>query len=329
VNTRDRNYTPAAVRRRIEQVDASIQRYLAMLDTADRQEGEEVELRTARISDRIDALRHQMRELQTTEQVLETTPDRPISLTDPDARAMATNGKGTGMVGYNVQAAVDTTHHLVVAHEVTNVGHDRSQLANMARQAMAATGTEALTVLADRGYFSGEEVLACEKAGAIPICPRPLTSGAKAEGRWGKQDFGYEARTDTYRCPAGQQLTRRFSSVEKNMMLHTYWSDACAGCTVKGQCTTGKERRIRRWEHEHIVEAMQARLDRMPEAMRVRRRTVEHVFGTFKDWMGRSHFKTRTLDRVGTEMSLHVLAYNLKRVIALLGTQRLIAAMRS
>jgi len=329
VNTRDRNYTPAAVRRRIEQVDASIQRYLAMLDTADRQEGEEVELRTARISDRIDALRHQMRELQTTEQVLETTPDRPISLTDPDARAMATNGKGTGMVGYNVQAAVDTTHHLVVAHEVTNVGHDRSQLANMARQAMAATGTEALTVLADRGYFSGEEVLACEKAGAIPICPRPLTSGAKAEGRWGKQDFGYEARTDTYRCPAGQQLTRRFSSVEKNMMLHTDWSDACAGCTVKGQCTTGKERRIRRWEHEHIVEAMQARLDRMPEAMRVRRRTVEHVFGTFKDWMGRSHFKTRTLDRVGTEMSLHVLAYNLKRVIALLGTQRLIAAMRS
>jgi len=329
VNTRDRNYTPAVVRRRLEQVDASIQRYLAMLDTADRQEGEEVELRTARISGRLDALRHQMRELRSMEQALETAPDRQISLTDPDARAMATNGKGTGLVGYNVQAAVDTRHHLVVAHEVTNVGHDRTQLTNMARQAKAATGTEALTVLADRGYFSGEEVLACEKTGAIPICPRPLTSGAKAEGRWGKQDFRYQAETDTYRCPAGEQLTRRFSSVENGMTLHTYWADACAGCAVKGQCTSGKERRIKRWEHEHVVEAMQARLDRMPDAMRVRRRTVEHVFGTLKDWMGRSHFKMRTLERVGTEMSLHVLAYNLKRAIALLGTQGLIAAMRA
>ncbi len=328
-NTRNRNYTPAAVRRRIEQVDASIQRYLEMLDTADRQEGEAVELRTARISDRLDALRHQMQELRTMEQALEAAPDRQISLTDPDARAMATNGKGTGLVGYNVQAAVDTTHHLVVAHEVTNVGHDRSQLANMARQAKAATGAEALTVLADRGYFSGEEVLSCEKAGVTPICPKPLTSGAKAEGRWGKQDFRYEAETDTYRCPAGEQLTRRFSSVENGLTLYSYWTDACAACAVKGQCTTGKERRIKRWEHEHVVEAMQARLDRMPDAMRVRRRTVEHVFGTLKDWMGRSHFKMRTLARVGTEMSLHVLAYNLKRAIAVLGTKHLITAMQA
>lgn len=329
VNTRDRNFTPAAVRRRIEQVDASIQRYLEMLDTADRQEGEEIELRTARIGDRLDALRRQMRELRAMEQALEKAPDRQISLTDPDARAMATNGKGTGLVGYNVQAAVDTAHHLVVAHEVTNVGHDRTQLANMARQAKAATGSEALTVLADRGYFSGEEVLACEEAGVTPICPRPLTSGAKAEGRWGKQDFRYEPATDTYRCPAGEQLTRRFSSIENGMTLHTYWANACAGCAVKGQCTTSRERRIRRWEHEHVVEAMQARLDRMPDAMRVRRRTVEHVFGTLKDWMGRSHFKTRTLAKVGTEMSLHVLAYNLKRVIAVLGTRELITAIRA
>jgi transposase len=329
VNTRDRNYTPAAVRRRIEQVDASIQRYLAMLDTADRQEGEEVELRTARISDRLDALRHQMRELRTIEQALETAPDRQISLTDPDARAMATNGKGTGLVGYNVQAAVDTAHHLVVAHEVTNVGHDRAQLANMGKQAKAATGAETLTVLSDRGYFSGEEVLACEKAGITPICPKPLTSGAKAEGRWGKQDFRYETGSDTYRCPAGEQLTRRFSSIEGGLTLHSYWADACATCAVKAQCTTGRERRIKRWEHEHVIETMQSRLDRMPEAMRVRRRTVEHVFGTLKDWMGRSHFKMRTLERVGTEMSLHVLAYNLKRLIAVLGTRELIAAIRT
>jgi transposase len=172
------------------------------------------------------------------------------------------------------------------------------------------------------------EVLACEEAGITPICPKPLTSGAKADGRFGKQDFRYEPESDSYQCPAGERLTRRFSSVENGLTLNTYWADACSGCSLKGQCTTGKERRIKRWEHEHVVEAMQARLDRMPDAMRIRRRTVEHVFGTIKDWMGRSHFKTRTLKRVNTEMSLHVLAYNLKRASALLGAPHLIAAMQ-
>jgi hypothetical protein len=199
----------------------------------------------------------------------------------------------------------------------------------MGRQARDAAGSDTLTVLADRGYFSGEEVLACETGGITAICPKPLTSGAKADGRWGKQDFVYEAGTDSYRCPVGERLTRRFSSAENGLTLHTYWASACATCAVKSQCTTGKERRIKRWEHEHVVEAMQARLDRMPDAMRIRRRTVEHVFGTLKDWMGRSHFKTRTLHNVGTEMSLHVLAYNLKRAIALLGAPALMAAIRA
>jgi transposase len=328
VNTRDRNYTPNAVRRRIEQIDASIQRYLEMLDTADRQEDDMAELRTTRLSERVGKLRERMRELQAMEKAVAEAPDRQISTTDPDARAMATHGKGTGMVGYNVQAAVDTTHHLVVAHEVTNIGHDRSQLANMGRQAKDATGAEMLTVLADRGYFSGEEVRACEGIGVIPICPKPLTSAAKADGRWGKQDFRYDRGTDTYRCPAAERLTRRFTSVENGLTVHTYWADACATCTLKAKCTTGKERRIKRWEHEHVVEAMQDRLERMPDAMRIRRRTVEHVFGTLKDWMGRSHFKTRTLKRVKTEMSLHVLAYNIKRAIAVLGTEQLVAAMQ-
>jgi transposase len=328
VNTRDRNYTPGAIRRRMEQIEASINRYLAMLDTADRQEDEVAQVRVERLGERLESLRRRMRELQAMERAVAQAPDRQISLTDPDARAMATNGKGTGMVGYNVQAAVDAEHHLIVAHEVTNVGHDRSQLSSMAMQARQATGTDELMVLADRGYFSGTEVLACEEAGITAVCPKPLTSGAKADGRWGKQDFRYDPSTDTYRCPAGERLTRRFSSVEQGMTLHTYWSDGCAGCAVRQQCTTGKERRIKRWEHEHVIEAMQARLDRMPQAMRIRRRTVEHVFGTIKDWMGRSHFKTRTLERVSTEMSLHVLAYNIKRTINLLGAPTLIAAMQ-
>jgi len=329
VNTRDRNFTPGAIRRRMEQVEASIERYLSMLDTADRQDDDVAEIRTERLHDRIEALRRQMRELQVMEGGVAVAPDGQISLTDPDARAMATNGKGTGMVGYNLQAAVDADHHLIVAHEVTNVGHDRTQLANMGRQAQAATGVDGLTVLADRGYFSGREVLACDEAGITTLLPKPLSSSAKADGRWGKQDFVYQAADNSYRCPAGERLTRRFASIENDMVIHTYWADACSGCTLKPRCTMGKERRIKRWEHENVVEALQARLDRRPDAMRIRRRTVEHVFGTIKDWMGRSHFLTRTLKNVGTEMSLHVLAYNFKRAIAVLGTPALIKAIRA
>ena len=330
VNARDRNFTPVTIRRRMEQVDASIARYLGMLDTADRQEGEAAELRATRLTTRLGELRRQMRELQAMEQAVAASPDGQISLTDPDARAMASAGTGTGLVGYNLQAAVDTESHIVVAHEVITLSHDRTSLATMGHQAREATGMDTLTVLADRGYFSGPEVLACADAGIVPICPKPLTSGAKADGRWGKQDFVYQADSDTYRCPVGETLTRRFSSLEHGMTLHGYATPACRSrCAVKANCTTSIERRVKRWEHEEVIEVMQARLDRWPGAMRVRRRTVEHVFGTIKDWMGRSHFKMRRLKNVATEASLHILAYNIKRVIALLGTPKLIAAMQA
>jgi transposase len=328
VNTRDKNYTPGAIRLRMEQVDASIARYLGMLDTADRQEDRVAELRVTRLSERLEALRRQMRQLQVMEQAVADAPDHQVSLTDPDARAMATNGKGTGMVGYNVQTVVDAKHHLIIAHEVTNVGHDKHQLANMARQAKEVTGANGLTVLADRGYFSGEQVVACQAAGATPIVPKPLTSGAKAEGRFGKQDFIYQPETDTYRCPAGEQLIWRYSTVEHGLTLSRYWSSNCGTCAMKAMCTPSKQRRITRWEHEAVIEAMQRRLDEMPDAMRVRRSVVEHVFGTIKDWMGRDHFRTRRLPNVRTEMSLHVLAYNLKRAVAVLGTPALVTAMR-
>ena len=330
VNARDRNFTPVTIRRRMEQVDASIQRYLGMLDTADRQEDETAELRNARLTTRLDTLRRQMRDLEVMEQAVAAAPDRQISLTDPDARAMASAGTGTGLVGYNLQAAVDADTHIVVAHEVINLSHDRTSLASMGEQARQATGAETLTVLADRGYFSGPEVLACEEAGIVAICPKPLTSGAKAEGRFGKQDFVYQPNADSYRCPAGETMTRRFSSLEHGLTLHGYATPACrARCAVRTNCTAGVERRIKRWEHEKVIEAMQARLDRWPDAMRVRRRTVEHVFGTLKDWMGRSHFKTRRLGNVATEASLHILAYNIKRAIALVGAPDLIKAMQT
>ena len=328
VNTRDRNFTPAAVRRRIEQVETSIVRYLAALDTADRQEAEVTQLRTPRLKERLFALRDRLRALQAMETLVEAAPDRQISLTDPDARAMATNGKGTGLVGYNVQAAVDTKHHLVVAHEVTNVGHDRTQLANIAGQAQSAIDQETIQVLADRGYFSGEEILACDRAGIAVTLPKPMTSGAKAEGRFGKQDFVYQASDDTYRCPGDQTLTYRFEGVENGMTLRRYWTSACPACPIKNFCTPAEQRRVTRWEHEHVLEAVQRRLDENPNAMRDRRQTVEHVFGTLKAWMGATHFLTRGLKNVASEMSLQVLAYNMKRVIAILGAGPLIAAIQ-
>jgi transposase len=329
VNARDKNFTRASIQRRMEQVEASIERYMAALETADRQEGELARAKSVRLQEKIAALRDQMRAFKVLEAEVHAAPDQQISLTDPDARAMATSGKGTGVVGYNVQTAVDTKHHLIVAHEVTNVGNDRDQLSTMAGQAKAAMGVEALDVLADRGYFDGEEVLACEPLGVTPYVPKPLTSGSKAKGRYGKQDFLYLAEDDVYRCPAGERLMRRFTSVEDGMNLHVYWTTKCADCRLKARCTTGKQRRIKRWEHEAVIDAMQERLDRTPHIMRVRRATVEHPFGTLKAWMGATHFRTRTLEKVKAEMSLHVLAYNLKRVIAILGVQPLMEAMRA
>jgi hypothetical protein len=190
-------------------------------------------------------------------------------------------------------------------------------------------GRDDLSVLADRGYFSGEEILACEQAGITVTLPRPLTSGAKADGRFGKQDFIYEPEADAYRCPAGERLPYRFTNVEGGLTLRRYWTTACGGCAMKARCTPAKERRVTRWEHEAVLEVMQHRLEADPSAMRVRRRTVEHVFGTIKSWMGATHFQMRWMRNVATEMSLHILAYNLKRVIAILGTGPLVTALRA
>ncbi len=199
----------------------------------------------------------------------------------------------------------------------------------MATKAKEAIGTDEVTALADRGYYNGDEVLACTKAGITPLVPKPDTSPAKAEGQYSKDDFTYEADTDSYHCPAGERLTNRFVSVEDGKALHIYWTTACSGCAVKAQCTTGKERRIRRWEHEDVLDTMQVRLEAMPEAMDLRRQTAEHVFGTLKHWMGATHFKMKGLTKVSAEMSLQVLAYNLKRTLSLVGVQPVMAAIRS
>jgi transposase/CheY-like chemotaxis protein len=328
VNAHDRNFTRAKLEKRVTQIDQCIERYLTEMDTADRQHSDVTEIRTARLREKLATLKQDMAELREIEVKLKESPSGQISLTDPDARAMATS-TSRGLVGYNVQTAVDVKHHLIVAHEVTNSGSDRQQLSRMARQTKETLETPDLHVIADRGYFNGGEILACEQAGITPYVSKPMTSEAKADGRFDKADFIYDPQTNEYRCPAGSRLIWRFSSVEKDHLIHRYWSSDCQRCPIKEKCTPSKQRRVSRWEHEASLEAMQRRLDLNPEAMKLRRQTVEHPFGTIKFWMGARHFLTKTLGRVSTEMSLHVLAYNMKRVMQIMGVQGLIAAIRA
>jgi transposase len=329
VNNRDRNLTKAKLKRRLQQIDESIERYLGQIASADRQESQVANDKSQRLADKIKALKQEMARLKKLGARMLESPGQQISLTDPDARAMATSGRGTGMVGYNVQTAVDTRHHLIVAHEVTNVGHDRTQLFNMAKQAKEVIGTDELDAVADRGYFKGEEILACDEANITTYLPKPQTSGSTRKGLFSKRDFIYKPEDDEYECPAGERLIWRFETEEKGLKIHKYWSSACPRCPLRSQCTTSDYRRVARWEHEAVLEALEQRLDREPQRMRVRRQTCEHPFATLKAWMGSTHFQMRTLERVSTEMSLHVLAYNLRRLITIFGVQPLIAAMQA
>lgn len=329
VNNRDKNFTDRKLQARIEQLEDSIGRYMVELDRADLDAAAVLPSRVAHLKEKIAKVKQQMQALEVIGEQMKASADGQISLTDPDARSMATSGRGTGIVGYNVQTAVDAKHHLIVAHEVTNVGHDRGELAGMAKRAKAATGERELIALADRGYYEGYEILECERAGVAAIVPKPMTSNNLAEGLFDKRDFVYDAKKDQYRCPAGRIAIYRFTSEEGGKTLHKYWSSDCPQCPMKPRCTKSQNRRIARWEHEDTLDIVQERLDGAPEAMKLRRQTVEHVFGTLKAWMGASHFLTRTLPRVRTEMSLQVLAYNLKRATKILGAGPLIAAMRA
>ena len=330
VNTRDKNFTRGKVERRRAQLETSVARYLAQLDTADLQEpSEELAAKTAHLKEKLVKLEGEMQRLAAMERRMLASPDQQISLTDPDSRSMATSGRGSGVVGYNVQVAVDTEHHLIVTHEVTNDGSDRAQLANVACQAKKVLEVDELEAVADRGYYSSEQILACHQAGIAVTLPKPMTSGIEARGRFGKQDFVYLSNEDAYRCPAGEKLNYHYTNEEDGQQLRRYWTNVCRDCALKPRCTSGKERRITRWEHEHVLEAAQKRLDKNSHAMRVRRETVEHTFGTLKMRMGATQFLMKRLPKVASEMALHVLAYNLTRVMNIMGTQPLMAAIRA
>ena len=330
VNNRDRNFTRGKVERRRAQLEESVARYLSQLDTADLQEPTEaLATKSKHLKEKLAKLEGEMQRLEAYEKQMLASADQQISLTDPDSRSMATSGRGSGVVGYNVQVAVETENHLIITHEVTNSGSDRAQLAKVGKAAKEVLRVDTLEAVADRGYFNSPEILACHEAGITVTLPKPMTSGAKAEGRFGKQDFVYLADEDAYRCPAGQHLKYRYSNEEDGKKLRRYWTTACPACPLKSKCTTGPERRIPRWEHEHLLDAVQQRLDEDPQAMRRRRETVEHPFGTLKMRMGATHFLMKTLPKVASEMALHVLAYNLTRVMNIVGVKPLMAAIRA
>src|SRR3954451_408028 len=257
VNNRDKNYTVAKVTGRMEQVNASIARYVRALDQADREESDIAEAKSGRLKEKIAGLRRQMQVLKVMEQTVRDAPDQQVSLTDPEARSMATSGKGTATVGYNVQIAVDAEHHLIVAHEVTNQGYDRHQLAPMAFNALQATGCEQITALADRGYFSGNQVLSCEGTGVAPIMPKTLTSSGAKRGFFTRQDFMYDAEHDHYTCPAGVKLTKakRRADHTEDFDFYRHLS-ACFTCPLKSRCTPTKLRRIKRWVNEDVLDRM-------------------------------------------------------------------------
>ena len=331
VNNRDRNFTRGKVERRRAQLEKSVARYFAQLDTADLQEpSEELVAKTTHLKEKLANLESEMHGLAAMEKLMLASPDQQISLTDPDSRSMATSGRGSGVgrlqcAGRSRYGTSSDRHARGDEQRLP----DRAQLANIASQAKAVLGVERLEAVADRGYFSGEEIIACDKAEIAVTLPKPMTSGIEAKGRFGKQDFVYLSDEDVYRCSAGEKLKYYYTNEENGQKLRRYWTNACRHCALKHRCTTGTQRRITRWEHEHVLEAAQKRLDENPQAMRQRRETVEHPFGTLKMRMGATHFLMKRLPKVATEMALHVLAYNLTRVINILGVQPLMAAMRA
>ena len=325
-NNRDKNFTPAKVKRRVEEIEKSIDRYFARLDRVDKTEPTADE-QAQKLEAKIASLKKEVQRLKELEQAELKHPDKQLSLTDPDARSM--RSRGTGIVGYNVQTAVDVEHHLIVAHEVITQNNDRSQLFSMANHAREQMGSEDIKVIADRGYYKGEEIKACEDAGISTYIPKTYTSNNRAKGLYDKSAFRYFPEEDIYRCPAGDTLKWRMTTVEKGQNIHRYWSSNCQTCHLKAKCTPSKQRRVSRWEYEGILDQAEKRLAREPEKMRIRSQTVEHPFGTLKHWMGATHFQMTRLKHVSTEMSLHVLAYNLRRVINIIGIKALMEGIEA
>ena len=328
VNSKPNNFTPQKAKDHIERVEASIEKYLKQLDEMDSEDVPEKKVQV--MKDKLAWLKKRLGELQEIKKVVEAHPDKQISLTDPDARLLKTRNMER-QVCYNIQSAVDTKHHLIVYHDVTNT-NDRGELARVTKLTQQALNRTDITVLADKGYYSRKDVKATLDLGANPLVPKTDTSGNSKKGLFTRSQFKYDNERDLYVCPANQELPKSRRGWDDGLEQDYYYSQVkCRDCKIRSRCTTSKKepRRMKRWVHESEVEAMLIRLDDAPETPVIRKQTVEHPFGTIKMWMGASHFLTRQFKNVSTEMNLHILAYNMKRMISIMGVQELNKAIRA
>ncbi|MCP3851107.1 MAG: IS1182 family transposase [Gammaproteobacteria bacterium] len=326
LNSKKNNYTPKKLKFHIERVEKHIDDYLKQMEVTDQAENKTADERP--VEEKITELKQKLSELKALEEQMNDAPDKQLSTTDPDSRLLKTQGM-TRSVCYNVQTAVDAKNHLIVAHEVINTT-DRGQLCMVGKQAQDALKNKELTVIADKGYFSGPDIKDAQDAGMITLVPKGDTSGSDKKGIFNLSMFEYDAQKDVYICPADKELTYRFTGIERGMNNGKYFLDimTCRACKLKSQCTNSSaQRRITRWEHQDSIDQMNELMEANPESMLIRKQTVEHPYGTIKCWMGATHFLTKRFKNVSTEMSLHVLAYNLKRMMSIFGPQELIAAM--
>ena len=326
VNARNRSYTAPRLEKLMKDIDATIATYLAQLDAHDQREAAVTAPTAAELQERIATLQQRRHRYEAFQQQLVATGETTLSLTDPDSRPMVS---ATGIeICYNVQTAVDAKHKLIVAETVTNAAADRAQLSPLALAAQDVLDVTAPIVVADRGYYHGAEIKACLDAGITPLVPRPLTSANAALGLFTKDDFHYDPGEDAYRCPAGATLTYRTTTLELGRMIKNYRTPACGGCALRARCTRNKDgRKLTRWVHEHLLEAMAQRRREQPQLCRQRAALAEHPFGTMKRAMDQGYFLLKGLAKVRGEFSLTVLAYNLKRVLNLVGVPRLLAAL--
>jgi transposase len=329
VNNRRRNFNEARLAKAIKALEEKIDGYLDELDQADDAESDPTEPppNAAQLRQKIAEMQQRKTKYQALQEGLKASGEKQVSLTDPDARSMVMHHRSTE-VGYNVQTAVDEKHQLIVEHEVTNDPTDHAHLAEMAVRAKETLGVEQLEVVADMGYYDGAEVKQCVEAGVTTYIPKPITSINQKRGLFTKQDFTYDETQDCYRCPQGEELTYRYESFELHRQIRYYATPKCAGCPLKHRCTTNQRgRRISRWVDEKLLEDMARRVRARPEMMRRRQQLSEPPFGTIKRAMNQGYFLMRGLNKVGAEMSLTVLSYNLKRAVNIVGVKKMIEAL--
>ena len=328
VNNKDRNFTRASLAEFIKLADKKLDDYLQRLDHSDATEQSAGGARVANLAEKIAAIRGRRERCQEMLAELDRTGESQISLTDPDSRAMAAHTHVA--VGYNVQVAVDTKHKLIVEQQVTNQVLDMGLLTKTAEPAKEILGIETIDVVADKGYFKIEDIEACEKAGMEPYVPRPQRGPSVRAGFFRKDEFKYDPETDSYTCPAGQRLTPYSSSALRQLKKINYANrKACRDCPLRARCTDNQFRTVSRLENEAVLDRMQERLAKRPEVLNQRRETVEHPFGSIKQWMNQGAFLMRGLEKVRAEFSLTALAYNIRRVLNLIAFDKLMAAVKT